>query len=111
MASGRTRQARSHATTSATLSASSALHTDAPSPSSPSGAHPAAPRSRGARTSRPATWHMTRGQLGPAVHEITIAGNLRQMYQDIVAVGSDVDRQGAIHTGSVLVDGMTIAGS
>jgi PmbA protein len=45
------------------------------------------------------------------VHEITIAGNLRQMYQDIVAVGSDVDRQGAIHTGSVLVDGMTIAGS
>jgi len=51
------------------------------------------------------------GQLGPAVHEITIAGNLRQMYQDIVAVGSDVDRQGAIHTGSVLVDGMTIAGS
>ena len=54
---------------------------------------------------------MSGGQLGPAVHEITIAGNLRQMYQDIVAVGSDVDRQGAIHTGSVLVDGMTIAGS
>ncbi len=45
------------------------------------------------------------------VHEITIAGNLKQMYRDVIAVGSDIDIQGAIRTGSVLVDGMTIAGS
>jgi PmbA protein len=51
------------------------------------------------------------GQQGPAVQEITIAGNLRQMYRDVQAVGSDVDCQGAIRTGSVLVDGMTIAGN
>jgi len=51
------------------------------------------------------------GQQGPAVQEITIAGNLRQMYRDVQAVGSDIDCQGAIRTGSVLVDGMTIAGN
>jgi PmbA protein len=50
------------------------------------------------------------GERGPAVHEITIAGNLRQMYRDVVAIGGDVDTQGTIQTGSVLVDGMTIAG-
>ena len=44
------------------------------------------------------------------MQEITIAGNLKQMFKDVVAVGSDVDTQGAIHTGSVLVDGLTIAG-
>jgi PmbA protein len=44
------------------------------------------------------------------VHEITIAGNLRQMFRDIVAVGSDVDVRGGIRTGSVLIGEMTIAG-
>lgn len=51
------------------------------------------------------------GQLTHAVHEVTIAGNLLQMYRDVVAVGSDIDTQGTIHTGSVLVDGITIAGA
>ncbi|MFM1886627.1 MAG: peptidase PmbA [Pseudomonadota bacterium] len=50
------------------------------------------------------------GEIGPAVHEVTIAGNLRQMYRDVVAVATDVDRRGAIQSGSVLVDGLTIAG-
>jgi PmbA protein len=50
------------------------------------------------------------GKLGDPVHEITIAGNLRDMYKHIVAVGSDVDRRGSIQTGSVLVEQMTIAG-
>jgi PmbA protein len=44
------------------------------------------------------------------VHEITIAGNLRDMLRQIVAVGTDVDAQGAIRTGSILLDSMTIAG-
>jgi PmbA protein len=44
------------------------------------------------------------------VQEITIAGNLRSMYQDIVALGSDVDARGGIRTGSVLIREMTIAG-
>ena len=51
------------------------------------------------------------GARGPAVHEITIAGNLAQMYRDVVAIGRDVDTQGTIRSGSVLVDGMTIAGN
>jgi PmbA protein len=44
------------------------------------------------------------------VHEITIAGNLREMYRNIVAVGTDVDARGGLRTGSVLIEGMTIAG-
>jgi PmbA protein len=50
------------------------------------------------------------GALGFPVHEITIAGNLKQMYRDIAALGTDVDLRGAIRTGSVLLSEMTIAG-
>ncbi len=50
------------------------------------------------------------GALAYPVHEITIAGNLRSMLKDIVAVGSDVDIQGSIRTGSILLGEMTIAG-
>jgi PmbA protein len=50
------------------------------------------------------------GAIAYPVQEITIAGNLKQMYRDIVAVGSDVDVRGAIRTGSVLIGEMTIAG-
>ncbi|HEX4619598.1 MAG TPA: metalloprotease PmbA [Steroidobacteraceae bacterium] len=51
-----------------------------------------------------------RGALAYPVHEITIAGSLKPMYRDIVALGSDVDMRGAIRTGSVLIGEMTIAG-
>ena len=44
------------------------------------------------------------------VHEVTIAGNLRDMYAGIVAAGADLDVRGGIRTGSVLVGEMTIAG-
>ncbi|MHC8441870.1 MAG: metalloprotease PmbA [Candidatus Eutrophobiaceae bacterium] len=44
------------------------------------------------------------------VEEITVAGNLREMYPRIVAVGNDVDPRGNTLTGSVLIDGMTVAG-
>ncbi|MGQ0383120.1 MAG: metalloprotease PmbA [Gammaproteobacteria bacterium] len=50
------------------------------------------------------------GELAQPVHEITVAGNLRTMYRGIVAIGDDVDRRGAIHCGSLLIDEMTIAG-
>jgi PmbA protein len=50
------------------------------------------------------------GAIAFPVHEVTIAGNLRQMLRNVVAVGSDVDAQGAIHTGSLLIEAMTIAG-
>ena len=44
------------------------------------------------------------------VEEITIAGNLKDMYRNIAAVGSDVDLRGATRTGSILLSEMTIAG-
>jgi len=44
------------------------------------------------------------------VEEITVAGNLKDMYQHIVATGNDVDRRGNILTGSVLIENMTVAG-
>ena len=50
------------------------------------------------------------GAIAFPVHEVTIAGNLREMLRTIVAVGSDVDVQGAIRTGSLLIEAMTIAG-
>jgi PmbA protein len=50
------------------------------------------------------------GEIAFPVHEVTIAGNLRKMYAQILAVGADVDRRGGLHTGSVLVEDMTIAG-
>jgi PmbA protein len=50
------------------------------------------------------------GLLAYPVHEITIAGNLKSMYRDIVALGSDLDSRGGIRTGSVLIGEMTIAG-
>ena len=50
------------------------------------------------------------GALAFPVHEITIAGNLREMYRNIVALGTDVDVQGTIRCGSLLIEGMTIAG-
>jgi PmbA protein len=50
------------------------------------------------------------GEIARPVHEITVAGNLRDMYRGIVALGDDVDRRGAIHCGSLLIERMTIAG-
>lgn len=50
------------------------------------------------------------GAIAYPVHEITIAGNLKDMFRQIAAVGSDVDARGGIRTGSVLIEKMTIAG-
>jgi len=50
------------------------------------------------------------GAIAYPVHEITIAGNLRDMYRGIVAVGTDVDVRGGIRCGSVLLEGLTVAG-
>ena len=50
------------------------------------------------------------GAIQYPVAEITIAGNLRQMFEEIVAVGDDVDTRGGIRVGSILLGEMTIAG-
>lgn len=51
------------------------------------------------------------GEIAFPVHEVTIAGNLSDMFAGIAAVGADVDRRGGVRTGSVLIDKMTIAGA
>jgi PmbA protein len=51
------------------------------------------------------------GRMAYPVHEITIAGNLREMLKGIAAVGADVYTSGSKTTGSVLIERMKIAGS
>jgi PmbA protein len=51
------------------------------------------------------------GTIQYPVHEVTIAGNLRDLYSRIAAIGSDQDLRGGIRCGSLLVEEMTIAGS
>ncbi|MBI2382774.1 MAG: metalloprotease PmbA [Gammaproteobacteria bacterium] len=50
------------------------------------------------------------GVLAYPVHEVTIAGNLADMFKAIRAVGSDVDVRTGVRCGSVLIEAMTIAG-
>jgi PmbA protein len=51
------------------------------------------------------------GEIQYPVDEITVAGNLKDMFMNIVEVGNDVDLRGNTRTGSVLIEEMTIAGS
>ena len=50
------------------------------------------------------------GEIQFPVAEITIAGNLADMFMNIVAIGNDVDRRGGVLTGSVLISQMQVAG-
>ncbi len=51
------------------------------------------------------------GAIAYPVHEITIAGNLKEMFRGIVEIGTDVLKRGSKTTGSILIDNMTIAGN
>jgi PmbA protein len=51
-----------------------------------------------------------RGEIVHPVHEVTIAGNLADLFREIQAVGSDVDERGTVRCGAVRVDGLTLAG-
>lgn len=51
------------------------------------------------------------GEIAWPVEEITIAGNLKEMFQRLVAVGNDNELPGATRTGSWLIESMTIAGN
>ena len=50
------------------------------------------------------------GELQYPVEEITIAGNMKQMFSQLLAVGNDEELRGSIRTGSWLIESMTIAG-
>lgn len=51
------------------------------------------------------------GEIQYPVEEITIAGNLKDMFLAIREIGSDVDTRSNIRTGSILIEQMTIAGN
>ncbi len=51
------------------------------------------------------------GQIQHAVQEVTIAGNLKDMFAQIVAVGADTITRGSKTTGSILIENMAIAGT
>ena len=62
--------------------------------------------------SRGAVGHwVENGEIQHAVHEVTIAGNLKDLYPRIAAIGNDQDPRGSILIGSLLVEEMTIAGA
>lgn len=50
------------------------------------------------------------GQIRYAVDGVTVAGNLAEMFRNIVAIGTDVITQGALTSGSVLIDNLQVAG-
>ncbi|MFT3757500.1 metalloprotease PmbA [Thauera sp.] len=51
-----------------------------------------------------------KGRIKHAVEEVTIAGNLRDMFRSIVAIGNDALPRGAKHCGSILIERMKVAG-
>ncbi|HWR78830.1 MAG TPA: metalloprotease PmbA [Pseudomonas sp.] len=51
------------------------------------------------------------GEIQYPVQEVTIAGNLREMFRQIVAVGNDLELRSNIRSGSVLLERMMVAGS
>ncbi len=52
-----------------------------------------------------------KGIIQYPVHEITIAGNLRDIFKGIVKISNDVDIRRSIRSGSILIDQLTIAGA
>ncbi|MDX2477286.1 MAG: metalloprotease PmbA [Gammaproteobacteria bacterium] len=50
------------------------------------------------------------GEIQYPVSEITVAGNLLDIFQSFVEVGNDLDKRGNTITGSILVEQMTVAG-
>lgn len=50
------------------------------------------------------------GRIAYPVDQVTVAGNLAEMFRNIRAIGNDVDARGGVRTGSVLIEPMTIAG-
>jgi PmbA protein len=51
------------------------------------------------------------GEVAFAVRDVTVAGSAPSMIQNVIAVGSDVERFGAVRTGSILIDEMQVGGT
>ena len=51
------------------------------------------------------------GEIAHPVEEVTIAGNLAEMFRNLTVAGEDVDTRGNVHCGSILISAMMVAGS
>ena len=51
------------------------------------------------------------GEIKYPVEEVTIAGNLKDMFLNIINIGSDIDQHGSTSCGSILIEKMMLAGS
>ena len=51
------------------------------------------------------------GEIQFPVDEVTIAGNLKDMFSTVEAVGTDIDDRSGVQCGSILIGNMTVAGS
>lgn len=51
------------------------------------------------------------GEIQFPVSEVTVAGNLKDMFMQIAAIGGDIEKRGAVQTGSILIENMQIAGN
>lgn len=56
-------------------------------------------------------FYVERGKIQFPVEEITLAGNLKEMYEQILGLGSEQDHRYNIRTGAVLIENMAVAGS
>jgi PmbA protein len=54
---------------------------------------------------------MKKGEIAYPVNEITIAGNLKEIFHNIVALGNDFDYRSSIISGSMIIEGLIISGS
>ena len=50
------------------------------------------------------------GELTYPVQEVTVAGNLKEMFRNITAIGNDLVFRGSVASPTLRIDGMTIAG-
>jgi len=57
-----------------------------------------------------AGYWIERGEIAYPVSEVTIAGQLSEMFERIAGIGNDIDLRGTVRCGSVLVEGLTVAG-
>ena len=51
------------------------------------------------------------GEISHPVTEITVASNLKDMFKNIIGLGSDIDRRSNINIGSLLINNITIGGA
>ena len=64
-------------------------------------------RATGAWSRAAAGFWAENGEIQYSVEEITIAGNLKGMFSGLAAFGNDVDRNGNLRTGPILIEPMT----